>query len=60
MAAMERVERAAADADVHVCVAARTAACRVVALAIVFSRTKRASMRTSSRTPSPTTAEISW
>jgi hypothetical protein len=49
------IERAAADADVHPVIDAESSASRVS----LCSRTNFASMRTSSFTPSPTTAEIS-
>ena len=54
VAAMKRIERAAADTDVHVGGEAANAS----SSRAEFSRTIRASIRTSSRTPSPTTAEM--
>src|SRR4051812_21782298 len=52
--AMEGIEGAAADADSHIAGTGSAGSSMTR-----FSRTKRASLRTSSRTFSPTTAEIS-
>src|SRR4051794_22667545 len=55
MSAMEWVEGAADDADSHIAGTAGSTTSSITR----FSRTKRASLRTSSRTFSPTTADIS-